>query len=192
MVENRRRFRQTVGVKRFQLLALLLAAGLLAGCKDSKPAATPASSSASASDQMPLATHAQPRLPTIKLYIGAQVLDAEQALTPREQMTGMMFRTNIPDSDSMLFVFPGPFKASFWMKNCPTSISAAYIDPNGVIQEIHHLQEEDTNPVVAASGNIQFVLETSDGWFKRHHIGVGTEIRTEKGSLQQTYFPNQQ
>jgi uncharacterized membrane protein (UPF0127 family) len=176
-------------MKRTNLLGLLFAAALLAGCKNSQDAA-PLQSPPSA--QIPEATEAQPKLPTMRLYLGAETLDAEQALTEREQMTGMMFRTNIQDTDAMIFVFPGPFQASFWMKNCPESISAAYIDPVGVIQEIHHLEKEDTNAVVAASSNIQYVLETSDGWFGRHHIGVGTEIRTEKGSLQQTYFPNQQ
>jgi uncharacterized membrane protein (UPF0127 family) len=179
---------QTGGVKRINFLALLFAAALLAGCKHSEDSTTPPSSS----DEMPLPTQAQPKLPTIKLYLGAETLDAEQALTQRQQQTGMMFRTNIQDTDAMIFVFPGPFQASFWMKNCPESISAAYIDPAGVIEEIHHLERNDTNGVVAASANIQYVLETSDGWFQRHHIGIGTVIRTEKGSLQQTYFPNQQ
>ncbi len=170
-------------MKRTNLLVLLLAAALLAGCKHSQNSAPPPS----ADDSLP--KQAQPKLPTIKLYLGAEVLDAEQALTPREEATGMMFRTNIQDTDAMIFVFPQPYQASFWMKNCPESISAAYIDPNGVIQEIHHLEQNDTNGVVAATGNIQFVLETSDGWFTRHHISVGTVIRTEKGSLLETYFP---
>jgi uncharacterized membrane protein (UPF0127 family) len=174
LVENGRRFRHIVRVKRTNLLVLLFAAALLAGCKNSQDAALP--------------TQAQPKLPTVRLYLGAETLDAEQALTGRQQQTGMMFRTNIQDSDAMIFVFPGPFQASFWMKNCPESISAAYIDPAGVIQEIHHLEKNDTNGVVAASSNIQYVLETSDGWFQRHHVNVGTVIRTEKGSLQETYF----
>ena len=186
LVENGGRLRQIVRVKRIHLLALLFAAALLAGCRHSQDAAPPPSAENS------LPTQAQPKLPTVKLYIGAETLDAEQALTWREQETGMMFRTNIQDADAMIFVFPQPFQASFWMKNCPESISAAYIDPNGVIQEIHHLEKEDTNAVVAASANIQYVLETSDGWFKRHNINVGTDIRTEKGSLQETYFPNWQ
>ena len=107
------------------------------------------------------------------------MLDAELAINDRERMTGMMFRTNIQDSDAMIFVFPQPYQASFWMKNCPESISAAYIDPAGVIQEIHHLEKNDTNGVVATSSNSQFVLETSDGWFARHHVNVGAVIRTE-------------
>ncbi|MGA2854358.1 MAG: DUF192 domain-containing protein [Verrucomicrobiota bacterium] len=173
-------------MKRTNLLALLFAAALLAGCKNSQDTSPPPSPENS------LPTQAQPKLPTVKLYLGAETLDAEQALTGREVQTGMMFRTNIQDSDSMIFVFPQPFQASFWMKNCPESISAAYIDPAGVIQEIHHLEKNDTNGVVAASANIQYVLETSDGWFGRHHIGVGTVIRTEKGLLQETYFGNRQ
>jgi uncharacterized membrane protein (UPF0127 family) len=188
LVENGRRLRQTVRVKRTNFLALLFAAALLAGCKNSQTAAPPPPPS----NEMPLPTQAQPKLPTLKLYLGAETLDAEQALTERQEMTGMMFRTNIQDSDAMIFVFPQPFHAAFWMKNCPESISAAYIDPNGVIQEIHHLEKNDTNSVVAASSNIQYVLETSDGWFGRHNVGVGMVIRTEKGSLQETYFPNRQ
>ena len=100
----------------------------------------------------------------------------------------MMFRTNIQDTDSMLFVLPQPQRASFWMKNCPESISAAYISPDGVIQEIHHLEMNDTNPVLAATDNIQFVLETSDGWFARHNVNTGAVIRTEKGSLAETFL----
>jgi hypothetical protein len=103
-------------------------------------------------------------------------------------MTGMMFRTNIQETDAMLFVFPRPFQAKFWMKNCPESISAAYITSEGVIAEIRHLEKNDTNAVVAAVDNIQYVLETKDGWFARHNINPGTVIRTEKGSLPETFF----
>ena len=38
------------------------------------------------------------------------------------------------------------------MKNCPLPLSAAYIDPEGVILEIHDLQPHNTNSVVAVLG----------------------------------------
>jgi len=128
----------------------------------------------------------------MKIYLGAETLDAELATTPREVQTGMMFRTNVTDQSAMLFVFSQPFQRSFWMKNCPHSLSAAYISPDGVIQEIHHLEQNDTNSVVAVSDNIQYVLEVNDGWFQRHGVNTGTLIRTEVGSLQQTFFGNRQ
>lgn len=124
----------------------------------------------------------------MKLYLGAETLDAELALTPKQEQTGMMFRTNIQETDAMLFPLPYPMQASFWMKNCPESISAAYITADGVIQEIHHLEHDDTNAVLSARNDIQFVLETKEGWFTRHHIGVGTVIQSEKGPLADVFL----
>ena len=147
-------------------IALFLTATLLAGCKKSgETAAAPPS----LDDLLP--KQAQPKLPTMKIYVGPETMNAELATTEQEEMTGMMFRTNIQETDAMLFVLPVPQRASFWMKNCPESLSAAYIGPDGVIEEIHHLEKNDTNSVVAASDNIQYVLETKDGWFARHNIG---------------------
>lgn len=161
---------------------LFLALALAAGCKKAETAPT---SSAPVNWEP---TRAQPTLPKMKIYLGAETLDAELATTPREVQTGMMFRTNITDESAMLFVFSQPYQPSFWMKNCPHSLSAAYISPDGVIQEIHHLEKNDTNSVVAASDNIQYVLEVNDGWFQRHGVNTGMLIRTEVGSLQQTFF----
>ena len=127
----------------------------------------------------------------MKIYLGPETLDAELALTGRQMHIGMMFRTNIQDSDSMLFVLPIQQRAGFWMKNCPESISCAYINTDGFIEEIHHLEKNDTNTVFSATDDIHFVLETSDGWFTRHNISIGTLIRTEKGSLAETFLRSQ-
>ena len=162
--------------------SLALTALLAFGCKKTAPAPTPAA------DQPWEPTQAQPTLQKIKIFLGAQTLDAELATTGREIQTGMMFRTNVTDQSAMLFIFSQPWQPSFWMKNCPDSLSAAYIDPEGVIQEIHHLEKYDTNAVVAAKPDIQYVLEVNDGWFQRHGVNTGMLVRTEAGSLQQTFF----
>jgi len=162
--------------------ALLLALGLAAGCR--KPV-EPASAEPAERDAI---TEAQPKLQSMRIYIGAEEMIAELALTADQQRTGMMFRTNMAENAAMLFPLPYTQTASFWMKNCPLPLSAAYIDPEGVIQEIHDLQPFNTNAVVAASNNIRFVLETSQGWFTRHHIQPGVAIATERGPLMQTFF----
>ncbi len=183
-VDNGGRIRQSFRVQIVKYLPLFLLVALLAGCqKPAAPAPPPPPPAAPA----PI-TEAQPKLPTIKLYIGPMVVDAEMALTEIQERTGMMFRTNIQDTDAMIFVFPYPQQANFWMKNCPESISAAYITPDGTIAEIHHLEHDDTNGVLSATGNIQFVLETQEGWFTHHNIPVGTVIRTEKGTLADTFL----
>jgi hypothetical protein len=182
-IEKRLRLRQSRGMIRSIFLLLLLVTGLFAGCDKTMPPAAPAANSIS--DEP---TQAQPKLRTMRIYLGAETLDAELALTPKQEQTGMMFRTNIQETDAMLFPLPYPMRASFWMKNCPESISAAYITTDGVIQEIHHLEQNDTNAVEAARDDIQFVLETKEGWFGRHHVGVGTAIQSEKGPLADVFL----
>jgi hypothetical protein len=129
----------------------------------------------------------QPTLQTMKIYLGSETLNAELALTPVQQATGLMYRTNINEETAMLFPLPEPQRASFWMTNCPMSESAAYISPDGVIEEIHHLEKNDNIPVVASNDNIYYVLEVNDGWYDRHNIKTGMVISTEHGSLADTF-----
>ena len=165
------------------VLAGLIGLGGFAGCKKPAPAPQPP---LTLDDVLP--KNAQPKLPTLKIYLGAEALDAELAHTREQVMAGMMYRTNITETDAMLFVLSAPQRASFWMKNCPESLSAAYITPDGVIAEIVKLEANNTNSVVAASDNIQYVLEVKEGWFARHKIAPGAVIRTDRGSLAETFF----
>jgi uncharacterized protein len=162
------------------LLLVLLLTVLVTGC----------SQSASQSFAPAMPTSAQPKLPTIKLWLGAEEMEAEMALTAEQQQTGMMFRTNrLAENAGMLFPLPVTTRAAFWMTNCPVPLAAAYISPDGTIQEIHAFHANDARPVAAAAESIRFVLETSEGWFERHHISTGTVIRTEHGPLMSTFFP---
>jgi uncharacterized membrane protein (UPF0127 family)/predicted small lipoprotein YifL len=167
--------------------ALVLAAGM-AGCGREGPLSQPSPPSAT---NAPPATvhldHALPRLPTLKLWLGNQEITAEVALTLTEIATGMMFRTNLADNEGMLFVFNVPHRAAFYMKNTYLPLSAAYIDPEGIILEIHDLQPLDETPVEARSDQVQYVLEMRQGWFDRHGIGPGALVRTELGSLREVF-----
>jgi uncharacterized membrane protein (UPF0127 family) len=169
-------------------LAVVLC-GCTSGCNKPAPAAlTTPPSTTTTPPAFALPTKAQPKLATTNLWIGPHVMVTELALTPIQAETGMMFRTNMAENEGMLFVFPLPHQASFWMKNCPLPLSAAYINPDGIIEEIHPLQPFETNSVVANSQNIQYVLETPQGWFERHNISTGVVIRTEFGPLRDTFF----
>jgi uncharacterized membrane protein (UPF0127 family) len=162
---------------------LVLLAAFWVGCK--KADSQPAADSTATTYEVP--TQAQPKLPTIKIYLGPETMDAELAVTRDEEETGLMYRTNVDDSTAMLFDLHQPIRASFWMTNCPISLSAAYISPSGVIEEIRHLEKNDNVPVVATNDNILFVLEVNDGWFARHNITTGMLIKTERGTLMQTF-----
>ena len=168
---------------KWKFALLLLLAGL-AGC--GRQADSPVTLTAAVAADPPEPTRAQPKLQTLKLYVGSQEMIAELALTPVQQQTGMMFRTNMAENAGMLFPLPYSQRASFWMKNCPLPLSAAYIDSDGVIQEIHDLQPHNTNAVLSASDNIRFVLETPKDWFRTHQIGTNVAVATERGSMMKT------
>jgi len=168
---------------------------ILTGCSGSStpgstaPSATAISSGTNASGYPELPTAAQPRLQTIKLWMGLQEMITELAITPMQQETGMMFRTNMAPNEGMLFPYAGPTQVSFWMMNTVLPLSAAYISPDGIIQEIHDFKPFDTNSVVSASNNIQFVLEASKDYFASNHIGVGALVKTEYGPLRSIFTP---
>ena len=164
---------------------LLMAAGLWAGCDRTQDAGLPTPAAPT------VAQHAQPRLKTMKIWLGAEELTTELALQQTEWMTGMMFRTNMAENEAMLFVFPIPHRASFWMKNTLLPLSAAYIDPSGTILEIHDLEPLNTNSVTASTDHVQYVLETTQGWFGRHNISTGAVLRTEHGTFAETFQPRQ-
>ena len=68
---------------------------------------------------------------------------------------------------------------------------ASYLDTAGVILEIYDMQPHDTNSVVSAATNVRFALETPQGWFQRHNISPGAVVRTERGSLAETFLRSQ-
>jgi hypothetical protein len=181
-----------------RLIGLLAVALALGGCgkpsaaaPGAGPATAPAPTTTPASPfvSIPgLPTKAQPKLQTIKLWLGAEELITEMAVSPAQVETGMMFRTNMAENEGMIFVLPYEQQASFWMANCPHPLSVAYINRDGVIEEIHPLEPFKTNSVVAAATNIRFALETPQGWFDRHHVSAGAVVRTERGSLKQTFL----
>jgi uncharacterized membrane protein (UPF0127 family) len=113
------------------------------------------------------------------------------ARKPVEIATGMMFRTNMPENEAMIFVFPNAERRSFYMRNCFVPLSAAYISPDGTILETIDMQPHDETAISSVSDKIQFVLEVPQGWFKRHNVSTGAVIRTERGTLANTFFGRQ-
>ena len=155
---------------------------LSGGCR--KPEAAPAA----AVNEQGYLNRAQPKLPTVKLWLGSQEIVAEVARTPVQLQTGMMFRQTMGENEGMLFVFSRPQQAAFYMRNTTLPLSCAYLDDEGAILEIHDLTPHEEKSVAAQSARVRFVLETRQGWFAAHQIGLGIVVRTERGSLLPAFF----
>lgn len=183
-------------------LLILILTGLIACKKDDPgqkpgiatiPAPVPASPSTPPSTSAALPPPAvqgqpQPKLLTLKLWVGTNEISAEIAATVPQIRTGMMWRTNMAEMEGMLFVMPGgPQQVAFYMRNTVLPLTCAYIDGEGTILEIYDMKPLDETPLPSRSDQVQYVLEMNQGWFERHGIKAGVALSTERGTFQQTF-----
>jgi uncharacterized membrane protein (UPF0127 family) len=111
-----------------------------------------------------------------KLHIGDHTLTAELAVSPNEQMTGLMNRESLESNHGMLFVFPEPKQASFWMHNTSIPLDLAFLDADGVILEIIPLIPFEEKPVLSKSSKVSYALEVSRDWFASRNLKAGLKV----------------
>lgn len=171
-------------------LAGVFAVAFVVGCQkpasSAPPAPAPKTNAASNFPGGP-PTKPQPKLQTMKLYVGAEVVTAELAMTQVQIATGMMFRKEMAENEGMLFVFGRPHRTAFYMKNTLLPLNIAYIAGDGTILELLELKPLDETPVEAKTDRVQFVLEMNKGWFERHNVAVGSVITCEYGKLKDAF-----
>ena len=84
----------------------------------------------------------QLQLPRVKLGAGMHQIDAQVALTPEQRQIGLMFRTEMPQHEGMLFVFEEPAQQCFWMKNTLLPLTAAFVADDGTIVNLADMQPQ--------------------------------------------------
>ncbi len=116
----------------------------------------------------------QPALPM--LTIEGKTVQVEMATTPGQRSHGLMGRTQLPLDNGMLFVYEHELIPAFWMKNTLIPLSAAFIDVQGKIVDIHDMQPQSLEQH-SPTTKILYVLETNQGWFARNRITVGHSVK---------------
>jgi uncharacterized membrane protein (UPF0127 family) len=113
-------------------------------------------------------------LPTTTMQIGGQPFVLEKALTPGEQMTGLMRRDSLAPDHGMIFVFPQATTQVFWNKNVRFPLDNLFLDDSARIVSIQHMDaydETDTQPVVA-----RYVIELNAGVPARLGLKTGDQL----------------
>jgi uncharacterized membrane protein (UPF0127 family) len=111
------------------------------------------------------------------LKVEGHSIVAEVALNPAEQMNGLMNRESLELNHGMLFIFPQPKKASFWMHNTSIPLDLAFLDADGVILEILPLVPFEEARVVSKSDQVAFALEVNRDWFSSRGLKPGLKVK---------------
>ena len=117
----------------------------------------------------------QMQLRRAKLQIGMHLIDVQLALTPEQREIGLMYRTEMPRHEGMLFVFQEKSRQCFWMKNTLLPLTAAFLDDDGTIVNLADMAPQTTNPH-CSDKPVRYVLEVNQGWFSRAHVKAGERI----------------
>lgn len=151
-------------VTRFAFAALIAFAPL-AGCNDPFV------------DEAVAATPAQLDIVTVRVEAGKKVHNykAEVARTPEQQAQGLMHRKAMARDAGMIFPFPEPRMASFWMANTYLPLDIIFISPDGRVVNVGEGVPLTTR-TVESTGPAGAVLELNRGEAARIGLKPGDKV----------------
>lgn len=102
-----------------------------------------------------------------------QEFTIELADTDAARGKGLMNRPHMPSASGMLFVYPTPQRAQFWMANTLIPLDMIFAGPDGVILGVHENAVPLDRSVIDGGDGVQYVLEINGGLARRMGIAAG-------------------
>jgi uncharacterized protein len=110
-----------------------------------------------------------------KLTIADHELDTYVARTEEQRALGLMHRNELGPNEGMLFVCDECAVQSFWMKDTPVALSIAFLDDDGSILHIDHMEPHSLDSHTSEHP-VRHVLEVPQGWFDERGIAEGDRV----------------
>ncbi|MGH7998542.1 MAG: DUF192 domain-containing protein [Brasilonema sp.] len=168
------------------LLSIILGV-LLASCSVPTPAVPPTATPSSQSqapmswEQKPSTKSAAQQLPisAVAMIPDGTKIQLEVAQTPQQQQMGLMYRSTLPDNRGMLFQFPSPIKAGFWMKNVPVPLDMVFMLDGKVQYIAASVPPCNSDPCSTYSPQTAFnqVIELRSGRAAQLGLKVGSYVK---------------
>lgn len=111
-----------------------------------------------------------PVFPLIPLQAGDQQLQVQLADTLERRMRGLMEQA--PVKNGMLLLYESPRPMTLWMKDTPTALDVAFIDPQWRISKIQPMKA-NSEELHESPGDVIAALEMPLGWFAKHSVKIG-------------------
>lgn len=113
---------------------------------------------------------------TIATDQGEHIFTVELAETIDQQARGLMFRTELDADKGMIFPFPTPKQASFWMKNTVIPLDIIFIREDGTIESIAANTTPYSLDSVSSGEPVAAVLELRGGRAAELGITPGAKV----------------
>ncbi|AGY60624.1 DUF192 domain-containing protein [Gloeobacter kilaueensis] len=113
-----------------------------------------------------------------------QAIRLEVARSPQQQATGLMFRTELPTDQGMIFLFNPPRPVAFWMRNTLIPLDMIFAFKGRVIDVARDVPpcKSETCPTYGPSdpfARIDQVIELNAGTASKLQIKPGDQLKVE-------------
>ena len=92
------------------------------------------------------------------------------------QARGLMYRSSMPDTVGMLFIYEDYDFRSFWMKNTHISLDLIFIDKDLTINKVHEYAIPYSEESIVSTDKAKYVIEVNAGYTDQHKIDPGQPI----------------
>jgi len=116
---------------------------------------------------------------TVWLVTGGKEIpiEVEIAATAEESALGLMYRTELPERQGMLFPSLYPRELSMWMRNTFIPLDMVFIRADGVIHRIEAMTEPHSEAIISSKGLVLAVLELNGGAAARFGLKAGDVVK---------------
>ena len=102
--------------------------------------------------------------------------------TPAKQEHGLMYVTNLPENQGMLFLFEREDQQIFWMKNTLIDLDIVFIGADKTVTHVaanvpHSTLSTPDEEVAIAPGFGKYVLELAAGTAAKHQLTPGRKLQ---------------
>lgn len=104
------------------------------------------------------------------------VADSEE-----QRRRGFQRTSSIPPGSGLLFPLPSPRETSFWMKNTCLPLDIIFINPKGVVSDVHRQCPPDSDDHYFPSEPASLVVEVAGGQASRVSEGQSFSVRPIPG-----------
>ena len=112
----------------------------------------------------------------IETNSGKHHFTIELALSPAQQMQGLMYRQSLAADAGMLFLYDQDQEILMWMKNTLLPLDMVFITADGHVARVAERTVPQSLATISSGGPVRAVLEINAGTAARLHIAPGDKV----------------